>query len=150
MSSMDFVSIHELFDKDMIEASGMKLFNYCSSVIAYNEGGGKFRIEVMPIPVQLSSINAVELADLNKDGIQDILLGGNKFGFPPQFGRLDASYGHVLLNSNRKLTYVESRKSGMSIRGEVKGIKMIHTSKGPGIVAIVNDEKPVVYLIRNK
>ena len=47
---------------------------------------------------QLSSINAVVIHDFNKDGLPDLLMGGNQFGFQPMFGRLDASLGYVLLN----------------------------------------------------
>ena len=53
---------------------------------------------------QLSSVNAIVLTDINNDNKPDLVLGGNMFGFPPQFGRLDGSYGHVLLNEgNGKL-----------------------------------------------
>jgi len=37
--------IEELFGKELTQTSEQKLFNYCSSVIAINEGGGKFKME---------------------------------------------------------------------------------------------------------
>ncbi len=98
-------SIQDLFSKELIKKSAIKTFNYCQSIVAINEGNGKFRIEPLPQQVQLSSVNAIELADINGDNKSDMILGGNLFGFPPQFGRLDASYGHVLINEgNGKLT----------------------------------------------
>ncbi|HEX7902791.1 MAG TPA: CRTAC1 family protein, partial [Chitinophagaceae bacterium] len=114
-----------------------------------NEGDGKFRIEVLPLWVQLSSVNAVEIVDINGDKKEDLMLGGNKFVFPPQFGRLDASYGHVLLNEGGdKWKYIGNRESGMSIRGEIKDIKTIHTQQGQYIIATVNNERPVVYRMK--
>ena len=51
----------------------------------------------LPDYVQFSSVNAILCTDINHDGKIDLILGGNKFEFLPQFGRLDASYGHVLI-----------------------------------------------------
>ncbi len=79
-------SIQDLFSKELIKKSAIKTFNYCQSIVAINEGNGKFRIEPLPQQVQLSSVNAIELADINKDNRQDLILGGNMFAFPPQFG----------------------------------------------------------------
>ncbi|HSC36936.1 MAG TPA: FG-GAP-like repeat-containing protein, partial [Chitinophagaceae bacterium] len=83
-------SIQELFSPEILKNAQVKQFNYTPSVIAFNEGGGKFRIELLPPMVQLSSVNAVRCTDINGDGAPDLLLGGNDFDFPPQFGRLDA------------------------------------------------------------
>ena len=142
-------SIQELFSAELLSGAQQKIFNYCKSVVAYNQGNGRFRVEALPVWVQLSSVNAVEFCDVNADGRRDLLLGGNKFVFPPQFGRLDASYGHMLLNEGGgKLKYVENRESGMSIRGEIKAIRQINTPTGARIIAAVNNEKPVMYRLR--
>ena len=142
-------SIQELFSAELLSGAQQKIFNYCKSVVAYNQGDGRFRVEALPVWVQLSSVNAVEFCDVNADGRRDLLLGGNKFVFPPQFGRLDASYGHMLLNEGGgKLKYVENRESGMSIRGEIKAIRQINTPTGARIIAAVNNEKPVMYRLK--
>ena len=96
--------------------------------------------------VQLSSVNAVEIADVNGDKKPDLVLGGNKFTFPPQFGRLDGSYGHVLLNQgNGKMDYVENRHSGLRVRGEVKVIRSIRFNDKTCLLFAVNNEKPALY-----
>jgi hypothetical protein len=143
--------IGELFGRELTGSAEQKLFNYCSSVVAINEGGGRFRVEKLPVWVQLSSVNAIELADVNGDGKQDVVMGGNMFTFPPQFGRLDASYGHVLINDGKgKLSYVLNRESGMNIRGEVKSLRVIHGRNGDYLLATINNEKPVIYLLRKE
>ena len=38
-------TIQELFGKEVIEKSEVKKFNYCSSVIAINDGKGSFTIQ---------------------------------------------------------------------------------------------------------
>ena len=138
-----------LFGEEMVKSSGLKKFNYCRTVIAWNEGGGKFRVEAMPVWVQLSSVNAVEIADVNGDKRPDLVLGGNKFTFPPQFGRLDGSYGHVLLNEGKNVfSYLLNRESGLGIRGEVKNIKSIKLKDQGYLLFAVNSNKPALYRLK--
>ncbi len=139
----------ELFGKEMLATAVQKVFNYSSSIVAINEGNGKFRIELLPMQVQLSSVNAIAFQDLNGDKIPDLILGGNRFTFPPQFGRLDASYGHaILVEKNGTLKYQHNGQSGMNIKGEVRDIDIINGPQRKYIVATVNNDKPVVYNIR--
>ncbi len=138
--------INGLFGKELLKTATQKKFNDCRSVIAWNEGNGKFRIEVLPLWVQLSSVNAIELADINNDQLPDILLGGNSFTFPPQFGRLDGSDGQVLLNEGKgKLKYSGNKETGLRIKGEVKNIRAIRLNGRISLIFAVNSEKPVLY-----
>ena len=57
-----------------MQSATVKTFNYSSSVIAWNEGNGKFTIQELPLEVQLSSVNAVLCKDINNDGKLDIVL----------------------------------------------------------------------------
>ena len=143
-------TIQELFSKEAINRSAKKQFNYCSSIIAINDGKGRFKIEALPQMVQLSSVNAIQVSDINKDNQADILLGGNKFVFPPQFGRLDASYGHVLINEGGgKYKWIEPKQSGVSIRGEIKAIKEIRGKDNQKyILWTPNDQLPALYQVK--
>ncbi len=89
------------FPKHLLKTSQVKKFNYCPSIVAINQGNGQFKIEKLPVMVQFSSVNAIQCADLNGDGFPDLMLGGNEFGFLPQFGRLDGSFGDVLINDGK-------------------------------------------------
>ena len=72
--------------------------------------------------VQLSSVNAIHCTDINKDGLPDLILGGNNFGLQPQFSRLDASFGHVLLNMGKGVfNWIDAKQSGHGITGRNKG-----------------------------
>ena len=142
-------SIQELFGSDLVSTSTQKIFNFCSSIIAYNKGDGKFEVELLPVEVQFSSVNAMEFSDLNGDGRVDMVLGGNKFGFPPQFGRLDGSYGHVLLNKgNGELKWLPSLESGINIRGEIRSLRKIGINQKNAVVVGINNERPVIYLMK--
>jgi hypothetical protein len=141
-------TVQELFGKELVSKSEVKEFNYCSSVIAMNEGGGKFKVEVLPVMEQLSGINAVAITDINGDGKADMVLGGNMFTFPPQFGRLDASYGNVLLNDGKGIMKeTDERVSGLHVKEEVKDIKLIRGKDSRYILIARNDQQPVLYRI---
>jgi hypothetical protein len=138
-------SFQELFKPEAIEKAVVKTYNYCSSIIAWNKGGGQFEIQELPIDVQFSSLNAILPFDINGDQKMDLILGGNLFGFMPQFGRLDANYGLVLINQGAKhFTVVEDKASGLSITGQVKDILSLPGKSGQQILFIRNDDYPVL------
>jgi hypothetical protein len=139
-------TIQDLFPKEALEHAIVKQFNYCRSIVAINEGNGKFRIQPLPVMVQLSSLDAIDIVDLNGDGKPDLVAGGNMFGFPPQFGRLDGSYGHVLMNDgNGNFKWIEPAKSGVSLRGEIKDVKTIAVKTKNYILVVQNNERPVMF-----
>jgi hypothetical protein len=141
-------SIQELFTAEMIKNSEVKKFNYTSSCIAFNEGSGKFSIQELPGEVQFSSVNAVVCTDLNKDAKPDLILGGNQFGFQPQFGRLDASMGDILINKgHRNFEKVPRLESGLALRGQIKDIIEVPGKNSRYILILQNNELPVLYKI---
>lgn len=144
-------SISELFGEDMINGAMAGEFNYCSSVIAWNEGNGRFTIDRMPDYVQFSSVNAIACTDVNQDGLVDIVMGGNQFGFLPQLGRLDASLGQVMVNNGkRKFTLLSSKESGIQVEGMVKQVKAWGSGDQYRLLFIRNNEQPVLFKRNNK
>ncbi|MBI1344418.1 MAG: CRTAC1 family protein [Terrimonas sp.] len=143
-------SIQELFPKDMIEKSVVKTFNYPSSCIAINEGNGKFRMEPLPVMSQLSCINAFLPMDINHDGWIDLVTGGNQFGFLPQFEKLDASFGDVLINDGKgNFIWQEARKTGLMIRGEVRDMALVKINGEPAVIFTQNNDYPLLYKLNN-
>ncbi|MCC6282164.1 MAG: hypothetical protein IT262_16295, partial [Saprospiraceae bacterium] len=84
--------------------------------------------------------------DLNGDGKKDLVMAGNDAAFMPQFSKLDASFGHVLLN-NGDGTYqrMDNRDSGFSIRGDVKSLKAIQIKGKKHLLATVNGQAPRLF-----
>ncbi len=140
-------SVQELFPQEVIDNSIQKTVNIQESVIAINKGNGKFEIQILPKEVQFSTVNTICTADVNKDGILDIILGGNQYEFKPQFGRLDSNYGSVLLgNKNGNYTWTSYSKSGFYLKGEVKHIQKVKNKINTiTIIAVINDNAPKIF-----
>ncbi|KYP15561.1 VCBS repeat-containing protein [Flavihumibacter sp. CACIAM 22H1] len=145
-------SIQQLFSAEMISGATQRLFNFNTSIIVWNEGGGSFSIEELPIPVQLSSVNAIVSCDINKDGLPDLLMGGDKFALLPQFGRLDASYGHVLINEGRrKWAYLSGPAAGFEYRGITQSLSLLNSRRKYSVLLVPNNDKPQLFeLLNNK
>ncbi len=139
-------TIQDMLPEELLKTSQVKKFNYCPSVVAINLGNGQFRIQKLPVMVQFSSVNAIQCTDLNGDGFPDLVLGGNEFGFLPQFGRLDGSFGDVLINDGKgNFSFLENARSGLNVRGMVRDIAVIKGQKNPRFLFLINDEYPVLY-----
>ena len=139
-------SIQDLFTADILEKCVLKQVNYSSSCIAWNEGNAQFSIVPLPMLTQLSSTNAVLVKDVDDDGKPDLIMAGNEFDFIPQFGRLDAAYGSVLLNKgNRQWQTLMQKQSGIFVRGVVRDIQWIKTNSGQAVLFLQNNDAPVMY-----
>jgi hypothetical protein len=142
-------TIQTLFKPELVQSATVKTFNYSSSVIAWNEGNGRFTIQELPLEAQLSSVNAILCKDINKDGKPDIVIGGNITECLPQFGRLDANYGIVLENaSNKKFRVMSPRETGISVTGMVRDIAWINGSNQNYLLFLRNNDYPVLYKLR--
>ncbi len=138
-------AVDELFSPALIKASARYDCNFMSSVVALNDGKGNFTLNPLPEEAQLSSIKAILPADVDGDGDLDLLTGGNDFDLIPQFSRLDASFGGVLLNDGKAgFTFVDENQSGLWVDGQVKDILPVETAKGTFYLFIINNAGPVL------
>ncbi len=79
----------------------------------------------------------------------DLIIGGNKFGFLPQFSRLDASYGNVLLNKGGgNFNNLSPKQSGMMLTGEIRDIVEIPGANQRFLLFLQNNDYPVLYKIK--
>jgi len=139
-------SIQQLFPEQVIQKSTVKEFNYPSSIIAINEGNGQFKIQKLPAMAQLSSINAIRCLDVDHNGTMDLVLGGNLTCFLPQFERLDASFGDVLLNDGKgNFKWVTQKETGLKVEGMVRDIVEIPGEKGKQMLFLRNNDYPLLY-----
>ena len=140
-------TIQQLLPQEIVTKSIVKQVTLSESVVAVNEGNGKFSIRKLPERVQLSCICGIACMDVNQDGHLDLIMAGNNYEFKPQFSRLDAGYGNVLLgDGNMNFQWQEYNQSGFFVRGEVKHLQSLKDKNGKTyLIAAVNEEKPRLF-----
>jgi hypothetical protein len=139
-------SIQELFPAELLNKSLVRQINYCKSIVAINDGKGNFTVRELPSKAQLSVINAIYCFDINKDGLPDLVTGGNNSGYLPQFGKLDASYGDVFLNDGKGgFTWLPSNRTGVLVHGQVRDIAMVKGNDKAFLLFLRNNDVPVLY-----
>lgn len=144
-------SIQELLSKEVIAQSIIREINTSESLVAINKGHGNFEIKTLPIQAQFSSIDAIVIADINKDSHLDLLLGGNKYGFKPQFARLDANFGSLLLgDGNANFKWVDYSKSGFFVKGEIKNISTVKAKNNTHFVMGINNQQPKIFKLNHE
>ncbi len=144
-------TVQQLFNKEVVDNSQMKMANISETIIAVNDGNGKFHISKLPSRVQWSCVCGISCSDINGDGNMDIIMGGNNFELKPQFSRQDASYGHVLLgNGNMDFSWKNFSESGFFIRDEIRHIKSFTDKDGNKyLITAINNAQPRVFKYTN-
>jgi enediyne biosynthesis protein E4 len=140
-------AFQEIFAQEVVDNSIQKKATIQESVIAINQGNGNFQVKSLPKEVQFSCVNTICVADVNKDGIADLILGGNQYEFKPQFGRMDANCGSVLLGSKSgSYSWLPYSQSGFLLKGEIKHITTLKSkNKGISILAVSNENTPKIF-----
>ncbi|WP_289031683.1 VCBS repeat-containing protein [uncultured Algoriphagus sp.] len=123
-------TLEQIFDQETIGKSIISEVNHLESGVLMNQGSGKFEWKSLPIEAQRSMIFAIETADLDGDGILDLILGGNLYGIKPEIGKSDASFGEVLLgNGDGTFRFIPNRIHSMQLQGEVRHFKWLYDSR---------------------
>lgn len=123
-----------------------------ASAVGWNDGTGRFKVEVLPAKAQLSPVHGILTTDIDDDGKPEILLGGNQSRVKPQSGPYMASYGVVLkLDSYKSWNAIPAKASGLSISGEIRQILELNGAGRPNRLLFVrNNEPPLVYELKNR
>jgi hypothetical protein len=143
-------SIQDLFPVDLLSKAKIKEASWFKTSIAINNGDGNFTMVALPKEIQFSCVNAILSLDLNSDGTNDLVLGGNDSGFMPQYSRLDASYGHTLINNGSGVFHlVNNKDSGFFVRGEIRNFLELKVNKKAGFIVLLNNQRPRTYEMAN-
>ncbi len=141
-------SIQELFSEEKINSSIVRTIVTNKSTIALNQGNGNFKIMPLPKEAQFSNINALMVLDVNNDGVKDIIFGGNNYNLKPQFSRLDANYGGILLGNKNGYKWTPYSKSGFLVKGEIKNIVPFTNAEGKKFFIVgINNQTPKTYTL---
>ncbi len=115
------------------------------SSIFWNEGES-WQKQSLPWQAQVAPVFAIEIADFDKNGYQDIWMGGNFYALKPQVGRCSAGRGVLLQNlDGRNFEALYPGSSGISVMGEVRDASFIESSSGPVFVVARNNNSLLAF-----
>ena len=116
------------------------------SVALINKGNGQFEVSKLPIEAQFSPVYAILVQDFDKDGNNDILLGGNLYNVKPEAGRYDASYGLLLKGDGQgNFVPVKSKDSGLYLKGQAREMTVLQVGREHLLFVANNDEAMQVF-----
>ncbi|MEM9674098.1 MAG: VCBS repeat-containing protein [Bacteroidota bacterium] len=135
-----YFSTEQLADADTLSAT---LFE---SVYLENQGGS-FTVTSLPLEAQFAPVYAITSSDINQDGHQDLILGGNQSVTRVSTGRYDASFGLVLTgSSNGKFEVIPPQHSGIMVRGDVRDIIYEENADQPYLLFARSNDSVAVYV----
>ena len=122
--------------------------NFKTSVFLNKDG--KFDNLKLPSEIQYSSVKAIIISDVNNDGVQDIIFGGNQHLAKPQFGRDEASKGWLLLGSKENNNVQFLKAQSLNIEGQIRNFQIIELNGKKIVVTTINNEKIQFHEINNQ
>lgn len=140
-------SVGDIFPGEQLEAAAVRRATEFASLLLMNNGDETFNIGPLPVEAQFSPLYSLLIDDFNKDGYQDMLLGGNFYSVAPDQGRYDASYGCLLLGDGTgAFTAVTLQNTGVAISGEVRQIQSLQTAAGETVVVVARNNDTVLII----
>jgi len=140
-------TFEEMFSADELQdATVLKSYTFSSTFIQ-NLGGGKFKMQALPMQAQFAPIYGMLPVDYNQDGNLDLLIVGNSYATETLTGYYDASIGTCLMGDGKgKFSVVAPKKSGFAVNGDAKGMAcLLAGNSKPLVLVSVNRDSLQVF-----
>lgn len=129
---------------DLKDAEILKAKTFATSFME-NLGDGKYKLSALPSMAQWAPIYGLLTHDIDQDGNQDILLGGNFFGSRIKFGRYDANKGLFLQGDGKGgFTTKTQAESGLNIHTETRDIKLLELADDTQVILFAQNNGPII------
>src|SRR6185503_19883917 len=114
-TSYSNTTLETMFTKDELTGANTLRADLLKTVYLENKGTD-FEIRNLPIQAQFSPVYAIASFDVDKDGDEDVVMGGNETYVRARLGKTDANRGFVFLNDGKgNFTYVPQSISGLNL-----------------------------------
>lgn len=118
------LSIKDIFNEYQISSSQVKEIQETRSLLFISDSPLSYSKRPLPEEIQYSSVHAINIFDINQDGLKDLILGGNQYLVKPQYGAFDASKGWILYGSENSKTKFD-KLSPLNIYGEIRDFSIV-------------------------
>lgn len=113
-------TIQGILGDDLARASEVSATTLASSV--FLNRGNRFEVRALPVEAQQSVVFGVSVGDLDGDGDQDLFLSQNLTATQPEFKRMEAGQGLVLVGDGQgDFKAMTSGESGIVLYGDQRG-----------------------------
>ncbi len=141
-------SIEDIYGDEIIDAYERKVTTF-ESIILINKGDNTFDMKKLPPLAQTIPILSSDGYDINNDGYEDVIIGGNIYNTEVETPRLDNQFALVLISDkNNNYSVLGPDESGLYLSGNTKSIKIIGNTNPKLLVANNNSELEVFELNR--
>lgn len=141
--------IGEIFSKDQLSVAKRLHANELRSIAVLSKRGQGYEVRALPFEAQVSSVYSFYLRDIDNDGHQDIVLGGNQYSVKPEIGRYDGGHSLFLRGSgDGNFEGVDAIHSGLYIEGEVRDIKDIDIGGRPCLLIGRSNERLGIFRVK--
>lgn len=140
-------TVKDIFTSDQLEnALKLEVFETASMIFINEEG--HFLSKKLPLQAQLAPTYGILIQDVDSDGCQDIIMGGNQHRVKPKEGIYAGSYGTVISFLGRDdLRVLESEESGFFVKGEIRDLKRINTGGEELILVARNNDTLKIFKV---
>ncbi|MCC5939746.1 MAG: VCBS repeat-containing protein [Lunatimonas sp.] len=120
-------TLTDIFSKEELKGAGYEKATQLKTSLFLSQPDGKLAIQPLPIEAQFAPVFSILVDDFDRDGHQDILLGGNIERARLRFGKYDANFGTLLKgNGKGEFSYVPQLKSGLQLIGDVRSMLLLN------------------------
>jgi len=138
-------SLEEIYEPEQLSSSINYEANNFASVYLENKGDGTFAMSNLPDEAQIAPINGIVAKDFDKDGIKDLVIGGNLKQTEVETPLYDAGKGLFLKGAGDGTftTKLQIEYSGLFLHGDVKDIVPVSVSGNrlPGFLVANNNSE---------
>jgi hypothetical protein len=132
-------TVHNIFSEQQLQRAVHHQAEQLQSVVGWNDGQGRFRTEPLPREAQLAPMYGITTADIDANGTQEILMGGNLYEAKPEVGRYAASYGAVLKRDSTGFRMLPFAESGFWVSGPIRVLETLRFGGQPVVMVARND-----------
>jgi enediyne biosynthesis protein E4 len=117
-------AIGQIFSEEVLKNSTVFEVDRLASALILSESNG-YRIMDLPCEAQYAPLYSLLIYDMDKDGIDDLIAGGNLYSVKPQFGRYDASLGWFFKGKLKNQKFGFENGMSLNVKGEIRDIKLV-------------------------
>jgi hypothetical protein len=141
-------TLPQLYSDELKKARELQA-NWLDTTVFLNRGD-HFEAHSLPIEAQMSPPFAVCVGDMDGDGQEDLFLGQNFFGMPPETSRHDAGRGLWLRGDGRGgFSPVPGQESGVKVYGDQRGAALCDYDGDGRVDLVVTQNAAETKLYRN-